>query len=90
MLFDGLVCKHELISGVMLVELHTGQPLLPGKSDLDMLALIMELLGELPTRLLNDGHYTSLFFLQKGECSWKCSTFGVRFTLLPDFFTKSL
>ena len=52
--------------GCILAELLTGYPLLPGEDEGDQLALMMELLGKPPTKLLESSKRLKTFFTSRG------------------------
>lgn len=64
--------------GCILAELLTGYPLLPGEDESDQLALMMELLGMPPTKLLETAKRAKNFVSSKGYPRY-CTT-----TALPD------
>ncbi|CAD5219356.1 unnamed protein product [Bursaphelenchus okinawaensis] len=53
--------------GCILAELLTGYPLLPGEDENDQLALIVELLGSPPAKILESGKRTRNFFSSRGH-----------------------
>ncbi|CAK9294880.1 unnamed protein product [Gordionus sp. m RMFG-2023] len=52
--------------GCILAELFTGYPIFPGESETDQLALIIEVLGAPPERVLEKSKRTKHFFTSKG------------------------
>lgn len=64
--------------GCILAELLTGYPLLPGEDENDQLALIVELLGMPPPRIVESAKRARNFFSSKGHPRY-CSQ-----TALPD------
>lgn len=64
--------------GCILAELLTGYPLLPGEDESDQLALIVELLGMPPNRIVESAKRARNFFSSKGHPRY-CSQ-----TALPD------
>ena len=52
--------------GCILAELLTGYPLFPGEDEMDQLSCMMEVLGEPPTKLLENSKRTRSFFSSKG------------------------
>uniref|UniRef100_A0AC35GB00 Protein kinase domain-containing protein n=1 Tax=Panagrolaimus sp. PS1159 TaxID=55785 RepID=A0AC35GB00_9BILA len=53
--------------GITLAELLTGYPLLPGEDENDQLALIVELLGMPPTKIINNAKRARDFFSSEGH-----------------------
>lgn len=53
--------------GCILAELLTGYPLLPGEDENDQLALIVELLGVPPGKVLDNGKRARNFFSSRGH-----------------------
>ena len=55
--------------GCIIAELYLGLPLFPGHSEYDQLCKIIELMGPIPTSLLDRGRNTRKFFI-RGENQW--------------------
>lgn len=59
-------------AALIIIELLTGRPVFPGKNELDMLNLMVELLGPVPRTMINSSKKKKFFF--NDDLSLKCGT----------------